>query len=55
MSAAPTLPDAARFPCFATLTPAAATVSAEAVETLNVRNPSPPVPTTSTNCPSVST
>ena len=55
MSAAPTLPDAALLPCLATFAPAAATVSAAAVETLNVCSPSPPVPTTSTSWPSVGT
>ena len=35
-SALPTLPDTARLPCFATGTPAAATTSAAAVETLKV-------------------
>ncbi len=38
----------ARFPCFATAAPAAAATIAAAVEMLNVRAPSPPVPTTST-------
>ena len=37
----------ARLPCFATGTPAAATMNAEVVEMLNVPEPSPPVPTMS--------
>jgi len=37
----------ARFPCLATGTPQAATISAAVVEMLNVPEPSPPVPTTS--------
>ena len=55
ISAAPTVPDAARLPCLATLTPTAAAVSADAVEMLKVPMPSPPVPTTSTRSPSVGT
>ncbi len=38
---------AARFPCLATVTPAAAQTMAAVVEMLNVPNRSPPVPTTS--------
>ena len=47
-SAEPQAELAARFPCFATAAPAAAATIAAAVEMLNVRAPSPPVPTTST-------
>ena len=42
----------ARFPCFATLTPAAATTNIAIVETLNVVNRAPPVPHRSTTRPS---
>ena len=38
-----------RLPCLATRTPAPATTSAAAVETLNVPPPSPPVPQVSTS------
>src|SRR5581483_1211000 len=48
-SAPPKRPDAARFPCFATDAPAPAATSAAAVEMLNVRPPSPPVPQVSTS------
>src|SRR5579885_112622 len=47
-SALPQALEAARFPCLATGTPAAATVSAVIVEMLIVLALSPPVPTTST-------
>ncbi len=50
-SADPHRPDAARLPCLATRTPAAATTSAATVETLNVPAPSPPVPQVSTSGP----
>ena len=43
-SAEPEAEETARFPCFATPAPAAAATSAAAVEMLNVRAPSPPVP-----------
>ena len=46
-SAVPQLLVAARLPCFATLMPAAAQTKAAAVETLNVLDLSPPVPTIS--------
>ena len=46
-SAVPHLLDAARFPCFATGIPAAATTKAEVVEMLKVPTSSPPVPTIS--------
>ena len=55
MSALPTVLEAARLPCFATFTPQAAVTTAAAVEMLNVPIPSPPVPTTSTTSPPVST
>ena len=55
-SAAPLSEEAARFPCFATLMPAAAAIIAEVVEILNVRALSPPVPTISrTSIPSCAT
>ncbi|MNP45387.1 hypothetical protein D3C76_1393090 [compost metagenome] len=47
-SALPLLPETARLPCLATVQPAAATTKAEAVDTLKILAPSPPVPTTST-------
>ena len=43
-SAEPLRLEIARLPCLATGTPAAAVTSAAAVLTLNVRQPSPPVP-----------
>src|SRR6478609_12007766 len=46
-SAAPERDDSARLPCFATGTPAPATMKAAQVETLTEPEPSPPVPTTS--------
>src|SRR5215469_7826559 len=46
-SAAPERDDKARLPCFATGTPAPATISAAQVEMLNEPEASPPVPTTS--------
>ena len=46
-SAAPLLLDAALFPCFATLIPAAAITKEEVVEMLKVPAISPPVPTMS--------
>ena len=54
-SAAPHLLEAARLPCLATGTPAAAITSDEVVEILNELAPSPPVPTissTSISCSS---
>mmetsp|Transcript_112816 Transcript_112816/g.343379 ORF Transcript_112816/g.343379 Transcript_112816/m.343379 type:complete len:206 (+) Transcript_112816:613-1230(+) len=50
-SAAPLLEEAARLPCFTTEAPAPAATSAEAVETLKVSCPSPPVPTMSMTGP----
>ena len=47
-SALPQLLETARFPCFATVMPAAATTKAVVVEILKVFIPSPPVPTVST-------
>ncbi len=47
-SALPQLLETARFPCFATVIPAAATTKAVVVEILKVFIPSPPVPTVST-------
>src|ERR1700690_3731623 len=47
-SAAPERDDSARLPCFATGTPAPATMKAAQVEMLNEPEASPPVPTTST-------
>src|SRR5437870_2657481 len=44
----PAAPESARLPCWATGTPAPATTSPAAVETLNVEAPSPPVPHVST-------
>ena len=55
-SAAPDLEEAARFPCFATGTPAAAITREEVVEILKELAPSPPVPTissTSISCSSL--
>src|SRR5437016_10647988 len=46
-SAAPERDDSARLPCFATGTPAPATMKEAQVETLTEPEPSPPVPTTS--------
>lgn len=46
-SAAPHLLEAARLPCLATGTPAAATTRAAVVEMLKELEPSPPVPTIS--------
>src|SRR3546814_14001691 len=46
VSAAPALEEAARLPCLATGTPAAATTSDTEVETMSVWCPSPPVPPT---------
>ena len=54
-SALPQVPEAARLPCLATLSPAPAATNAAAVEMLNVFSPSPPVPTESTNIPSTLT
>src|SRR5665213_2175741 len=48
ISAAPDFDEKVRLPCLATGTPAPATTSAAAVETLRVPWPSPPVPTMST-------
>ena len=48
-SAEPAREDTARLPCFATVTPAPATMNAAVVEMLNVCRPSPPVPQVSTN------
>src|SRR2546430_9245418 len=47
-SAAPEREERARLPCFATGTPAPATINAAQVEILNEPEASPPVPTTST-------
>ena len=47
-SALPDLLDTPRLPCFATFAPAAAVTNIDAVEMLNVCEPSPPVPTMST-------
>src|SRR5579862_175433 len=47
-SAAPDFDDSARLPCFATGTPAPATMKAAQVEILEEPDASPPVPTTST-------
>ncbi len=51
-STEPHLDDAARPPCLATRTPAAATTMAAMVDTLTVPAPSPPVPQVSTTGPS---
>ena len=47
ISALPHLLDTLLFPCFATLTPAAATTKEVTVDILKVLVPSPPVPTIS--------
>ena len=44
----PELVDTPRLPCLAMVTPAAAATKADAVDTLNKFEPSPPVPTIST-------
>ena len=49
-SAVPDLEEAARLPCLATFTPAAAMTKAEVVEILKLFDPSPPVPTISKTC-----
>src|SRR5690554_5964850 len=49
-STLPDLDDTPRPPCLATTPPAAATTNAEADDTLNKLAPSPPVPTISTAC-----
>ena len=54
-SAVPHWEEAARFPCFATLTPPAAVTSAAVVEMLKLCALSPPVPTISKSSISVST
>ena len=54
-SALPVEPDAARFPCLATFTPAPAATSPTVVEMLKVWDASPPVPHVSTSGPSTST
>ena len=54
-SAAPERDDSARLPCFATGTPAPATMKAAQVEMLNEPEASPPVPTTSIACGGAST
>ena len=55
MSALPVAPDAALFPCFATITPEPATAKPAVVEMLKVPERSPPVPQVSTSGPSTST
>ena len=50
-SAVPHLLEAARLPCFATFSPAAAHTIAEIVETFMEFEPSPPVPTISSTSP----
>jgi hypothetical protein len=50
-SALPHCEETERLPCFATRTPAPAATNAAAVETLNERERSPPVPQVSTTIP----